>query len=516
MLGGCAHTIPYDYPRTISSALTRPEETRMGRKIQAQVVKHLGASGFYLLPTGTEAFLARVLAIDRAEKTLDLQYYIFHDDLTGKFILDRLMAAAERGVRVRLLLDDWRQTAARDWWLIMMEIHPNIEVRVYNPFGGLRSNPLSRPLQAIFGPRRLRSRMHNKAFIADNSVAIVGGRNIADEYFGVGSDINFRDVDLVALGPIARQVSVDFDDYWNCVLSVPLSALVSNRPSAEDMEKARRELAATREALKKSSYWLRMQQSDLMKKVEGGKVPFIWAPAAVLYDDPLKAINPDEPGSEKMAHQLRAFIEGARHEAIMVSPYVIPGKAGMQWFRDLRCCGVTVKILTNSFATTDSPLSQIAYWRYRKDLLRLGVDLYELKPTQGLGREEEFGGYGGSGGLGGSAGSSRPALHAKILVLDRQAVFIGSFNLDPRSEKFDTQDGIIVRSPELAQEAVGWFNKDISPAHSYHVIFRGDNDLGWVTEENGKEVMYRHEPGIKLFKRIPARIFYLIIPEAQI
>ena len=183
LLSGCA-TIPYDYPRTLSTALYLPEATSMGKKIQAQAAEHPGASGFYLLASEEEAFLARVRWIDRAEKTLDLQYYIFSADLTGRFILDRIIAAAERGVRVRLLLDDWRQTAEMDRWLAMMENYPSVEVRIFNPFGGLRSNPLSRPLQAIFGPKRLQGRMHNKAFIVDNSVAIVGGRNIADEYFG--------------------------------------------------------------------------------------------------------------------------------------------------------------------------------------------------------------------------------------------------------------------------------------------------------------------------------------------
>ena len=168
--------------------------------------------------------------IDRAEKTLDLQYYIFHDDLTGKFLFDRLIAAADRGVRVRLLLDDWHLTKETDWLLATMQTHPNIEVRLFNPFGTHRSTSLARPLKMAFGPQRLRGRMHNKAFIADNSVAIVGGRNIGDEYFGASTDANFYDIDIITLGPITREVSARFDDYWNCVLSVPINALMSRRP----------------------------------------------------------------------------------------------------------------------------------------------------------------------------------------------------------------------------------------------------------------------------------------------
>ena len=200
LLNGCA-TIPYDYPRTPSVALYLPEATSMGKKIQSQVKENQGASGFYLLSSGEDAFFARVRLINRAEKTLDLQYYIFRADLTGKFMLDRIIAAAERGVRVRLLLDDWNQTAEMDRWLALMEIYPSIEVRIFNPFGGLRSNRLTRSFGALFGANRLKGRMHCKAFIVDNSVAIVGGRNIADEYFEASSGVNLTEICILFLLP---------------------------------------------------------------------------------------------------------------------------------------------------------------------------------------------------------------------------------------------------------------------------------------------------------------------------
>ena len=300
---GCA-TIPYDYPRTVSSALYLPEATRLGKKIQAQAVNHPGASGFYLLPTGVDAFAARAVLIDRAEKTLDLQYYILQGDLTGKFLLDRISAAAERGVRVRLLIDDWYETGEMDRLLTVMEISPNLEVRVFNPYGIHRSHPLDRPLKMAFGPKRLRGRMHNKAFIADNSVAIVGGRNLAAEYFGASSDFNFRDIDLIAVGPIAREVSAIFDDYWNCVLAVTIKALTSRQPTADDLSGARRDLETQRENLKKSTYGLEVQKSDILQRIEAGRVPLVWAPAEAVSDDPLKSANSDDPSrSEKMARE---------------------------------------------------------------------------------------------------------------------------------------------------------------------------------------------------------------------
>ena len=462
LLSGCA-TIPYDYPRTLSTALYLPEATSMGKKIQAQAAAHPGASGFYLLASEEEAFLARVRWIDRAEKTLDLQYYIFSADLTGRFILDRIIAAAERGVRVRLLLDDWRQTAEMDRWLAMMENYPSVEVRIFNPFGGLRSNPLSRPLQAIFGPKRLQGRMHNKAFIVDNSVAILGGRNIADEYFGRSSEVNFSDIDIMAEGPIVRQVSAAFDDYWNCVLSVPLKALVPRQPTVDVLQRSRHDLEVQRESLKKSSYAFKVQESDryFQKYVDAERTSFVWARGENLFDDPLKVIySGDREPSTKMRRELRAFLQGAQSELLMTSPYLVPGKSGVQWFQKERDHGITVKIITNSLASTDSTVAEFGYIRYRKDFLRMGVELYELRPTPAPGGGETHGGIGGS---------SKGALHTKTIVLDGRAVFVGSFNLDLRSEKFDTQNGIVVYSPELAAQVAGIFTKDAAPTRSFQV-----------------------------------------------
>ncbi len=543
LLNGCA-TIPYDYPRPVSSALYRPEGTSLGKKIQAQAVNHPGASGFYLLPTGIDAFATRARLIDRAEKTLDLQYYIFQDDLTGKFLFDRLMAAAERGVRVRLLLDDWRLTKETDWLLATMQTHPNIEVRLFNPFGTHRSNFLARPLKMAFGPQRLRGRMHCKAFIADNSVAIVGGRNIGDEYFGASTEANFYDIDIITLGPITREVSARFDDYWNCVLAVPINALMSRRPTADDLESARRDLETQRECLKKSTYWLKVQESVLLKRMDAGTVPLVWGQAEVLSDDPLKCVNPDDSQrSTKMTRKLKGILEEARSEVLMVSPYLVPGEAGVQLFKQLRGRDVTIKIITNSFLSTDVPLAQIGYTRYRHDLLRMGVELYEIKPTlvqlqHDQGRSQLGGDFlrfcnsfiQGGGSLiqrsasliqiGGSSlqfgGSSRGALHAKTFIQDRQTVFVGSFNFDPRSMRLDTQNGIIIRSPQLATQAAWLFTQGIAPARTYRVSLLGDDDMVWVTEEEGKEVRCCQEPMSRFWPRLSLRCLFWLTPESML
>jgi len=540
LLNGCA-AIPYDYPRPVSSALYRPEGTSLGKKIQAQAINHPGASGFHLLPTGIDAFTARAVLIDRAEKTLDLQYYIFHDDLTGKFVYDRLMAAADRGVRVRLLLDDWHQTPETDWLLATLASHPNIEVRLFNPFGTQRRTFLARALRMAFGPQRLRGRMHNKAFIADNSVAILGGRNIGAEYFGASDEFNFYDVDIMAVGPIAREVSATFDDHWNCVLAVPISALVPRRPSADDLKSARRDLETQRECLKKSTYWLKVQGSEILKRINAGKVPLVWGQAEVLSDHTLKCIDPDDARqTAKMTQKLKGILEEARSELLMVTPYFVPGQAGMRLLRKMRGRNLTIKIITNSFLSSDAPLAQIGYMRYRQDLLRMGVELYEIKPTlvqiQHDRNRRQFGGdfrrlcnsfIQGGGSLiqrgasriqiGGSSlqfGSEpRGALHAKTFVLDRQTVFVGSFNFDPRSMKLDTQNGIVIRSPELANQAAYLFDEGVSPARTYRVTLLGDDDLVWITEDNGREMRYYREPLSRFWPRLSLKSLSWLTPE---
>ena len=540
LLNGCA-SIPYDYPRPVSSALYRPEGTSLGKKFMAQAVNHPGASGFYLLPTGIDAFTARILLIDRAEKTIDLQYYIFHDDLLGKFVYDRLMAAADRGVRVRLLLDDWHQTPETDWLLATLASHPNIEVRLFNPFGTHRRTFVARVLKMAFGPQRLRGRMHNKAFIVDNSVAIVGGRNIGAEYFGASDEFNFYDVDIMAVGPIAREVSAGFDNYWNCVLALPIDALVSRRPTADDLSSLRRDLESQRECLTKSTYWLKVQASPVQKRINTGQVPLVWGEAQVLSDHTFKCIGGDDPQqAARMTRKLKGILAAAQSELLMVTPYFVPGQDGMRLLRNMRGRNLTIKIITNSFLSSDAPLAQIGYMGYRQDLLRMGVELYEIKPSlvqiQHDQDSRQFGGdfrrlcstfIRGGGALirqgasrlqiGGSSlqsgGGSRGALHAKTFVLDHQTVFVGSFNFDPRSMKLDTQNGIVIHSPELADQAACLFAEGISPARTYRVTLLGDDDLVWITQDNGREVRYYREPLSRFWPRLTLKSLFWLTPE---
>ncbi len=510
LLSGCA-VIPFDYPRPVSSAIFVPEKaTPMGRSIQAHVAQHHGDSGFYLLTSGIDAYLARVHSVAAADMTIDLQYYIFHDDLTGKFLLDQLVSAAQRGVRVRLLLDGFPESADRERWLAIIESYPNIHVRIFNPYGGLRWMPLNRDIQMVIGPERLQGRMHNKSFIVDNAVAIVGGRNIANEYFGAGSNFDFRDLDVMAIGPIVRKLGMDFDDYWNCPLSIPLQALV-RRPSAEDLEEALHKLKIERTVLKDSTYGVEMRRSDFLKRVLSMRIPFVWARGKVIYDNPLKAIQIGEstrPG--KVACRIRDLIDQAKSEVLIISPYFVPRQTGVQWFKRLRERGITVKIITNSLASTDEAIAYYGYARYRRALLRLGVDLYEIRSRPGRGHEKEeeedhFTGSSGSRALG--------SLHAKLVVLDRKVVYVGSFNFDPRSAYLNTEDGIIIYSPELAAQAADLFAKRSSLSRAYHVVLRHGRVV-WTTEERGRAVDYYHEPQAGFWRGLPMHFLALFVPQS--
>ena len=514
LLNGCAR-LPLDYPRPVSTALLLPEETDMGKRIQAHAARHLGKSGFYLLPSGDEAFLARLLAVEQAERTLDLQYAYFHDDLTGKFLMDRLVAAAERGVRVRLLVDDWANAGKLDWGLAMSQANPNIEVRVFNPFGGLRSVFLSRVFQAAFVAKRLRGRMHNKIFIADNCLAIVGGRNIGDEYFGARAKLTFGDLDIIAIGPITRKISTAFDDYWNCVLSIPIKALLKHQPAAAETEGFRHFLAENRKSVQSSEYAQKLQETNLSKRVEAGYLPYVWAEGEVLYDDPLKVIRPDDSNQRGlMGRQLKSVIDEAQSEVLIISPYFVPGKHGILWFKQLRERGITVKVLTNSLASTDVPIIEGAYAHYRKALLEIGVELYELKPNPDQYRFWERTSFGSS---------SRGALHAKTVIVDRKEVFVGSFNLDPRSARLNTEDGIVVRSSELGAQATRLFDQGIAPSSAYRVAILGKSPgseewhgLVWITEENGREVHYYQDPMTRFWQRLKVRFLSLLAPESML
>jgi putative cardiolipin synthase len=402
-----------------------------------------------------------------------------------------------------MLLDDYWQ-AGRDRRLAGIGAHPNIELRVFNPVGGDRVHEFSRSLHYAFGPKRIRGRMHNKSLIVDAAAVVVGGRNIADEYFAANREYNFGDVDMVVIGQAVRDVSETFDQYWNAPLALPIEAFVSAKQGAECLAEVRARLEQARGPAKESVYAQRMRESDLLALVQARKVPFLWGKDEALADAPGKSLLKRAEAPEAfMAVRLLAVMSAAKREVLMVSPYFVPGKAGIEWFNDARARGVTVKVVTNSLASTDVFAAQGGYSSYRKAVLRAGVDLFELRPDpERTGKSAEL--YRGS--------TSRAALHAKILVIDRETIFVGSHNIDPRSGQLDSQNGILIQSLELAAQLASVFDQVTTPAYTYRVSLDG-NKVKWTTEKNGKRVTYTNDPETSGWRRFKSTILGTLSPE---
>ena len=498
-LAGCA-TLPKDYPREPSHAWDRPQETKLGRALAADVAQHPGMSGFHVLGSGLDAFVARMALAGAAERTLDLQYYIFHDDLTGKLILDGVLSAADRGVRVRILVDD-TTAKGKDAGLAVLSSHPHIDVRVFNPFAGRSSASWLFSAAADFD--RINHRMHNKMFVADNQAGIAGGRNIGDEYFSAREGVNFADLDLLALGPVVQDLSRSFDEFWNSEWAYPIESLHEAKPGPDALDRGRAMLAGHRSAARDSEYAKRLPESDLLKKLLARELPLIWAPAQIVYDRPGKAGTGGEDTTVRLGPQLRSAVTEVRSELIISSPYFIPGKSGVEAFKKLREQGVRVRILTNSLAANDVAVVHSGYAKYRKDLVKLGVELYEIKPSLVEASEHERTVFGSSGA----------SLHAKSFIFDRRQLFVGSLNLDPRSIYLNTELGIVVDSPELAGKVAAGFEELIAPRYCYRVMLEG-SELVWVSEEGGRQVRSTREPEAGVWRRFSTWFLSLFAPES--
>jgi putative cardiolipin synthase len=511
--GGCA-SIPFDHRKTPTFAIPPSHETRLWKGLQPELERNEGKSGFFLMPSGMDAFASRYYLIETADRSLDLQYFMFHDDATGLVLVERLLAAANRGVRVRLLFDDWHVTG-KDFELSMLSSHPNIKIRIFNPFSWDRTSELSRFLEAVMAEKRLQRRMHNKVFIADNTVAVVGGRNMGNEYFDASADVNFSDLDIMMAGPIVHRAAAAFDQYWNSDLTIPIEALASGRPGREDIREGEARLRAVKEKVKGSKYEKDLRASDFLARLRSGTVPFVWAEGIFLSDKPVKVrTQPSETPTAYLAPILDAFGRTAVSEVLIMTPYFVPGREGVEVMKAQRERGVKIKILTNSLASTDVKAVHGAYARYRKDLLRIGVELFEMKPEAGDAPKER---------RRERSGSSRGALHAKTYILDRELVFVGSYNMDYRSRTLNTESGIGIMSPEIAEQAAHLFESRTTPEKSYRLVLvdddgnpggkEGEQTIAWVTEEEGRKVVYDEEPMTDFWDRLFVKIMTWLIPE---
>ena len=508
-LPGCVSLQPgTSFPKSVSVALLHPEETHLGARFDEAALVHSGDSAFRIISVGVDGFLMRAQVIDAAEKTLDLQYFIFRGDETGRLLTDGLLRAADRGVRVRVLVDDG-DTMAGDEQILALDAHPNIQVRVFNPFAYRGHSIMRRALEFMFHASRLNYRMHNKLLVVDNAVAFVGGRNIGNQYFQMDPESQFADDDVLAAGPIAMRLSATFDEFWNSPFAIPAAALDRHQGSARALQERRGQAAERSERQLQTlnsdgiDYAARVATGEPYAGVLSGRLPLVWAQAEVVSDSPdKKNIESGDRRGRLMARSVLKAAGAAQCEVLIVTPYLVPAPDEFVLLQELRRRQVQVRILTNSLESTPDPVAQAGYVQYRIPLLEDGVELHEsralLGNTRGSGQTAVVSSYGNYG------------LHAKLFVFDRERLFIGSMNFDQRSKHLNTEIGVIIDSPELAQQTAMRFESMVQPAEAYALAWRardtGGPQLVWDSQENGNAVEYTREPARSEWQRLEQKL----------
>lgn len=461
-----------------------------------------GRSAYRLVTRPEDSFALRMRTADLAQRSLDVQYYMWHDDLTGRLLAGELVAAADRGVRVRVLVDDM-YAKGLDALLANVDAHPLLEIRVFNPFRS-RGSRLGNVLEFVATLGRLNHRMHNKLWIADSRLAILGGHNIGDEYFGANHEFNFGDLGVLLAGQAAVDAARQFDAYWNSESAVPLVRFAKAAEPEAAIAGAREAFAAHRRAALETDYIQRVialraegaigLHLDALRR--GGTVE-------VLADDPLKARGRDHP--MRMLGAIRALLGRAEREAVIVSPYFVPMRGGADGLLGLRGRGVEVAVLTNSLAANDVAAVHGGYGRWRRPLLEGGVSIHEIKPLPGTGDDADDA----------PLGSSRSSLHTKALVVDRRLAFVGSFNMDPRSARLNTESGVVIDDPAFAEEVHAQYLAATDPARAWQVRVV-DGRLRWIDVVDGREVAIDHEPEATWWRRFNALLFRVLPLDRQL
>jgi phosphatidylserine/phosphatidylglycerophosphate/cardiolipin synthase-like enzyme len=484
LAAGCA-SLPSLEGRATSSALTDTAATRLGRAAAALTSAHPGKSGIHAIPIPTDAFAARVLLAAAAEKSLDIQYYIWHGDQTGNLLFEAVWRAAERGVRVRILLDD-ANTEGEDNTIAALDAHPNIEIRLYNPL----MERSARLMNFVTDFTRVNRRMHNKSFSADNQVTIIGGRNVGNEYFGAGNEVVFADLDVMAIGPVAKEVSKEFDLYWNSASAYPAERILA--PSGADAARMlEAKFAAVRADPEATRYIDALRETQLVKELIERNLPLDWADARVVADDPAKTLDTTARKDVLLLTEVLPLMGPPNASFDLVSPYFVPGDEGTAALERLAQRGVKVRVLTNSLAATDVAPVHAGYAKRRCDLLRAGVRLYELKPSAGPEEKEKKG----------MGSSSAVQLHAKTSAVDGDRIFVGSFNFDQRSALLNTEMGMVIESPVLARRLSTALDLN-APREAYELRIAADGHCPeWVERTPTGEVRYDVDPGTSASKR---------------
>ncbi len=497
----CA-TLPKNVQRNPSSTLPPDPTTAISKRVKEQLTGKHDLSGFHPLFSGEDAFVARIASIRAAERSLDMQYYIWHNDLTGNIMTAETMKAADRGVRVRILLDDLN-LGQYEKALRIMAMHPNVQVRMVNPF----ANRSFRVFE-ITRLSEVNRRMHNKVFITDSEVAIVGGRNIGNEYFWASNDINFGDLDLWAIGPVVSGLSNEFDAYWNSEIAYPIQSLTrSQNPTDADLKSFREKLEQAYQKALDTPYTQGLRNDKLIADFTTGNVDKFWGEAHVVYDPPKKFKETPKEQVDNLRSQLLPYMNNTKEEIMMISPYFVPGDEGVENLSEKVKKGIRVTVLTNSLASSDVSSVFAGYKGYRKDLIKGGIELYELRPRFHKDLIKQKKSIGSSG--------SHAGLHGKTLVFDKKYIFVGSMNLDPRSIHINTEMGVVVESPEMAGRFSDRFKENL-PEIAYKLSLDIDGDLQWTIFDDGQKNTFTSEPESSWWKRVKASFMSLFIPESYL
>jgi len=494
LLTGCA-TVPYDRPKSFSTAISNPDDTRLGKTAAHYTAQNYGLSGFYPLKQGMDSLGVRLRLAEKAEKSIDMQYFLMKHDTAGTVMANAMLKAADRGIRVRFLLDDVFTTVS-DRSFLLINQHPNIEIRLFNPVsrrGIYAFNFINQFSQAT-------RRMHSKSFTVDNSISIVGGRNIGNEYFELNKDAVFADLDVLAVGPIASEVSNAFDRYWNHSRAVPIEQL-SWHHKKEYLADVRADIAEEFDGIYKTVYKQALS-SQLLQDIITGKVQLFPAYARVLSDSPNKLTSEIDERHQPVVNYLREAALNAETEVILISPYFIPRDEGVQLIRELVAKGVRVVILTNSLASNNHVAAHSGYARYRRDVVIAGAELYEVRANA----VNELSGN--------KDGPHTLTLHSKFLVIDRKQLFSGSLNLDPRSFNLNAEMGVFINSEAIAGNITQNMEQTLSTL-TYRVRINDKGKLEWYSRIDKQDVIETKEPLTGRWRRFKAW-FMKIVPESQL
>ena len=492
-------TVDFEADKAPSYALQNTQNTFLGKTVAAMPARPLNQSGFLLIPDSIDALAIRLLLAAKAERSLDIQYYMITNDIIGRVFFASLVQAADRGVKVRLLIDDIT-AGGMDKGFTAVADHPNIELRLFNPFA-------SRSLRAFdaWDLRRLNRRMHNKSFTADGQYTVIGGRNISAEYFAYNNDYNFADLDTLAVGPIVSDTANMFDSYWNHQKSIPFEQLSKQKTDdGTRIKELRAALKNNLQEIKKTPYSTAILASfeDYIKKDDDR---FTWAPYQLVFDSPDKVIASKAEGARKITDSLLHTILGAEKSLLVISPYFVPLKSGIEGISGLSDSGIQIDIVTNSLASGDHILVHSGYAPSRKPLLEHGVRFFEIREDLEV-----------KGTKRAKVEEAKSSLHTKAFIVDNRYFFMGSFNWDPRSANLNTELGVIIDSEYLASAAANAIYKAI-PQDTYEAFLNEKKQLRWRThEEDGAELVFTKEPHTHYWKRLKANLGRLLPIKSQL